>query len=806
MLRNYIRITIRNLFRQKGFSAINIAGLATGMAAFVLIMLFVQNELTFDRHHTFADDIYRVALDAEVMGQAVKTASSPIPMAPALVDEIPEVVAASRIDDSARILVSSGDKTFYEDDFVLADSSIFSILSLPLVKGDVGTALSEPNSLVVTEEVAYRYFGDEDPIGKVLKVDNKTEYVVTGVIRPITDRSHFRPDLIGSFVTSPRYNDPEWLNNTLYTYVRLESGTAPAAVEEKLKGMLRKYVVPRIEQVLGGSFDQAVASGLRYEWYLDPVKDIYLHSTADHQIGPTGDVRYVYILSIIAAFVLFIACINFVNLTTARAAGRAREVGLRKVLGSERGQLVRQFLGESLLVVGISMLLALAVVATALPWFNDVADANLHLAPWVFVALFGITILTGLASGFYPALVLSGFRPAVVLQGEFASGSRGSSLRSVLVVLQFVISVALLVGTGVVYSQIQFLQNQDVGFESDQVLVLPIETTAFEDVFESFRNEALRQSGIEEVASSSGIPGPDHIHQTTAFRGEGRSSEEVMLSALAEVSHEYVETLGLRMLEGRNFSREIETDRDNFLISEAAAAALDWTPAEAIGKELARVGGNDDDSDRLGHVIGVFENAHFNSLHEMVQPVILGMWGDRRYLPVRIQPGHTSDALAALETLWTRFEPGYPFRYFFLDQDYARYYEQETRLGEILGYFKILAVIISCLGLFGLSSFVTTQRTKEIGVRKVLGASVTSVVMLLSREFTKLVVISCAFAFPIAYLAMQSWLESFAYATDIGWLVFMSAGIAALLIAWLTVGYQSIRAAVADPVRSLRYE
>lgn len=806
MLGNYLRLTLRNLVRRKGFSAINILGLATGIAAFVLIMLFVQNETTFDRQHRLADNVYRIDLDAQVMGRRITTTNTPIPLVRTLLDEVPGVESAAHIDAFPRILVAGEEKKFYEDEFFQADSSLFDILSLPLVKGDPRTVLSKPNTAVVTEKAARRYFGDDDPIGKVLTVDNETDYVVTGVIRPETDRTHFQPNIIASFLTSPRRNDTEWVNNTIFTYLRLAPGVRPEQVNTKLDEVVQHHVVPRVEQIAGVRWEDAVKAGMRYRFFLEPVKDIYLHSTAGDQIGPTGDVRYVYILSIIALFVLVIACINFVNLTTARATGRAREVGLRKALGSARGQLIRQFLGESILVVAISMVLALALVSAVLPWFNRVAGAHLGLAAWVFGALFLITLITGVASGIYPAFVLSKFRPALVLQGSFARGTKGSALRSTLVVFQFAISVSLLIGTGIVYKQLRFLNNRDVGFQRSQVVVLPIETEKFLDAFETFRKEAEQQTGIVAVASSSGLPGPNHIHQETAFRGEGNAADDFMLSALVEASPEYVRTLGLRIVEGRDFSDDLETDRENFVISETAAAQLGWSPKEAIGKRLSQMAGNDEDGDRVGRVIGVFKDAHFNSLRELVQPVILGGWSERRYVPIRIQAGRTGDALASLESLWARFEPDYPFRYFFLDADYARYYEQERRLGEIMGYFTILAIIISCFGLFGLSSFVTAQRTKEIGVRKVLGASVAGIVLLLSRDFTRLVAIACLAAFPIAYFAMHSWLRSFAYAVDVGWVVFAAAGVAALLIAWLTVSYQSVKAAVADPVESLRYE
>ncbi len=806
MFKNHLLITIRNLTRQKGFAIINIGGLAIGMAAFVLISLFVQNELSYDQHQEYGDQLYRILLDADVMGQTILTAATPTPLGETMVAEIPGVEVATRVDDLSRQLVQYEDRQFYEDQMFLVDSTVFDVFSYEFVKGDPVAALTRPNTMVISEETAERYFGEQNALGKTITVDTRTEYEITGVFRPVGGQSHFRPQLLASMVTSDRATDGVWLNNTLFTYVRLSEVADPATVEAGLPAIVQKYVGPAIAQALGGSYEDALEAGLKYDFRLEKVTDIYLYSTALDQIDVTGDVRYVYILGAIAAFLLLIACINFVNLSTARATGRAREVGLRKVLGSGRAQLIWQFMGESTILVAIAMILSVGIAATVLPWFNGVAGTDLEVGPWLYTMLAAVAVVTGVLAGFYPALVLSKFRPVTVLKGTFSRSSSGSLLRSSLVVFQFGISIILIVGTGVVYKQLNYLHNRDLGFQKDQVVVLPVETAAFADKFDAFRQELLGHAGVVEAATANMLPGPGRTHQNTVFRPEGAGQDEIFLSALGEVSPEYVQTLGLTMVAGRNFSREFETDDGGFLISETAAKKSGWTPEESVGKRLVELRGNDDDSDRVGTILGVFQDAHFNSLRETIKPRILGMRQRARYLPVRIQPEQTTEVLAFLEEKWTSFEPGYPFRYFFVDQDFARFYEQEERLVQIMGYFTLLAILISCLGLFGLSSFVTAQRTKEIGVRKVLGASVGNVVLLLSKEFTRLVLIAAVIAFPISYLVMSAWLEDFAYATEIGWAVFAATAFIILIIAWSTVSWQSVRAAISDPVRSLRYE
>jgi len=808
MIKNYLRITYRNVMRQKGYSFINIAGLATGLAAFVLIVLFIQSERSYDEMHVHVNDIYRVQLAAEVADQSILTASSPAIMATQFLETFPEIVAATRLNKfSSQALMTIDNEPYYEKGVFEADSSVFDLFTFPFVEGDPAVALNRPGTMVITETIAKKYFGDASALGRTVRYDNRTDYVVTGVMKDIPFNSAFRPNILLTFLSNRHINDEIWLNNSFYTYLRLKEGNKPEELLAKFPDFLRTYVGPQIEKYMGQTYDQALQSGMKYEWKLEPMAGIYLHSKSDEQVGKAGDIRYLYILGAIAVFVLAIACVNFTNLSTARATGRAREVGIRKTMGSDRGQLIRQFLGESISMSMISMVIAFGLVLLILPYFSSLADANLSVAPWLFGALIAIALTTGLVAGLYPALVLSSFNPAVVLKGSFARSKQGTRVRSVLVVFQFSISIMLLVGTGVVYKQLDFMKSKDVGFDKEQIVVLPLETANGMRTFETFRNRVLTNPSVVDAAAAGLIPGPDHIHNNTGFRTESMAQDEFFMAAQGEVTNDYVETLGLRMVAGRDFDANFRTDSTAFIINEAAAKQMGLTAEEAVGKKLARLGGNPDDTDRWATVIGVVEDANFVSLHSPVQPMVIGRWVENQsYVPIRIRPENVEATLAFLEEAWTAWEPGYPFRYFFMEDDYQTFYEQEQRLGSIYTYFTVLAILIACLGLFGLASFVTTQRTKEIGVRKIMGASVPSIVVLLSKEFTVLVLFSCAVGFPVAWFAMSKWLQDFAYATTIGWGIFAIAGISALLIAWLTVSYQAIRAATCNPVEALRYE
>lgn len=799
MLKNYLKIALRTLIRHKGYTCLNLVGLATGIAASVLIVLFVHHETSFDKHHEHAANLYRVGIDSRASGQILKTTLTQAPLAQALATEFSEVVSTTRFYHVGRLLLRNEDHRYNEEQFFWADATVFDLFTIPLVVGDPVTALTQPHSVVLTEEMARKYFGEADPLGKTLEVNDGAEYKVTGVMRPSKANSHLEPDFLASLTTLPEADSDVWTDIRFRTYVLLREGTSPEDFAAQLPLIYTKYANTQLTQTLGKDHQD----GLTTDFFVENVADIYLHSDADHQVGPTGDVQYVYIMSAIALFILLIAGINFTNLSTASSTQRAKEVGIRKVIGSERSQLILQFMGESVLMALSALILAYAMVSLSLPAFQHVAGVTLKLSAGIMLGMVGIALVIGLMAGIYPALVLSAFKPTTILKGTLKGGSTRSWLRSSLVVIQFAISITLLVGTAVVYKQLQFIQSKDLGFNKEHVVVLPIETKAGAEHFQDFRLRLLQHPDIIEVAASSVLPGQGRQGRR-GFRKEGAPAEELFVADWGEVSPGYVETLGLEMVAGRSFSWEHLTDVEGFVLNEAAARMMGWSAQEAVGKRMLTVR----DPDRAGPVLGVVKDAHFGSLHETVQPLIFSarytseVW----YMPVRLKGGHVRETLAYLDEQWTAFEPAHMFDYFFLDEDYGRFYEQERRLGEIFGYFSLLAIFIACLGLFGLVAFVTHRRTKEIGIRKVMGASVMSIVVLLSKEFTYLVFIAALIAFPVAYYGMKQWLHNFAYAAPVSFDVYLLAGAATILIAWSTVSYHTIKAALADPVKSLRYE
>ena len=812
MLKNYLKIALRNLRKHKGYSFINIAGLTIGMAACVLILLYVQDELSYDRYHDNAEAVYRVNLKGAVGGSFIHTASSSAPMAATLVQEYPEVLNAVRFLGVGRPLVAYEEHRFYEDNVFWADSTVFDVFTFPLVQGDPRTALTEPNTVVLTEAMAQKYFGDDDPVGQTLRFDGDTDYTVTGVLKNLPATSHFPIDFLLSMTTVRRSTSDNWVSNSFYTYILLPAGHDPVAVEAKFPDLIKKYVAPQIEQALGQTFEEALAAGLEWAYELQPLTRIYLHSEGlESDVAPMSDAGAVYILSVIAALILLIACFNFMNLATARSANRAKEVGMRKVMGSARQQLVGQFLGESVLMAVIGGLLAFVAIQAVLPFFNNLAGKTLSLGGGGLVevlgGLIGIALAAGLLAGIYPALVLSRFQPAAVLKGVLGAGAKSTSMRSVLVVLQFAASIVLLVGTGIVFTQLDFMLHKNLGFAQEQVVVLPIETDAGRQGFEAFRNELLAQPNVVQVAAAEDMPG--RLQDINVFRPEDAPNEVVYPTWTSRVSHDFPEALEIETVAGRTFSRAFTTDEsDAVVINEAAAKLMGFESSEAaVGKSLAEIGNGQDGGDIPFTIVGVVKDFHFESLHEPIKALAMTIEPEEfRNVVVRIRPEQMPETLAMLQQKWEAYEPGHPYRYHFLDADFGRAYEKDRRLGMIFGYFAALAIFIACLGLFGLASFITEQRTKEIGVRKVLGASVGGIVVLLSKEFTKLVGIAFIVAAPLAYFAMDRWLSAFAYQVDLAWWIFLGAGVTALAIAWLTVSYQSIRAALTNPVEALRYE
>lgn len=799
MFKNYLKLAFRNLLKHKAYSSINIAGLALGMACCILIMLYVQDELSYDKFHRDADRIFRVAMTIDTRGVPTSFAPTMGPLAAALVNDYPEITDVVQILPAGTVQVSPApDQHYYEDRAYLADSSFFRIFSFRLLHGDPAQALAQANAVVITREKALKYFGQENALGKRLDV-NGTSYLVTGVMEDIPSSSHFKPEVVSSLgLLRSREFMQNWHANMLHTYIKIAEGVSPQAVEQKISKVADRYVG-----------DQIRANNQTYTYFLQPITAIHLHSDLRYELEANSRIVYVQIFSVSAVLILLIACINFMNLATARSMRRAKEVGLRKVVGAYRSQLMIQFLGESLFYRILAVLLALTVVEISLPFFNTLAAKNLDLnltanAP-LLTGIVLITVLVGLLSGSYPALFLSAFRPAEVLKGKLTAGIStprfgAPALRKVLVVLQFAISIALIAGTLVISQQMNFLREQNLGFAKEQMLVLALRgRSEMAEKFETYKSEFLQHPNILSATVSHSVPGRGVSNNLMAER---ENEDNRVQMNLLFVDYDFFKTYGIPLLAGRDFSKEITTDTDGkvALLNEAAMKAFGWNdPNAVVGKQFDGFTGPE--------AIGVVMDFHFKSLHESVGPLMLLVRPRSfQYISLRLKTENTAETMAFVQQKWSALLPDKPFEYFFLDEDYDKQYQAEQRLGTVFSDFSILAIGIACFGLFGLVSYAAEQRTKEIGVRKVLGASVSGIVGLLSKDFVKLVLIANLLAWPIAWYAMNRWLENFAYRIDIGWSIFALAGGMTLLIALLTVSTQAIKAALSNPVEALRYE
>ncbi len=801
MFKNYLKIAVRNLLKHKAYSFINIAGLAIGMTCCLLILLYVLNELSYDRFHQDANRIYRIAWQS-----SNPQTRTPHPMAQAMVKDFTEVESAVSLSPiwgpgltRPMFSVKYGDQRFEEREVFSADSTFFEVFSFPLLKGDPKIALRSPTSLVITEDVARKYFGDEEPLGKVLTINNEVDLKVTGVLQNIPANSHFHFDFLIPYAllkmreTGSYY---QWEDFGHYNYVKLALHADPKTLETKIPDWFLKYNEWPADDV------QELKSG-QVAFRLQPVTDIHLRSHLKWELEPNSDVAYVYLFSAIAVFVLLIACINFMNLSTARSATRAREVGMRKVLGAFRAQLIGQFLGESILLSVMALLLSIAAVELLLPFFNSVSGRNLAVNyfenPWLILGVGAMSLAVGIVAGSYPAFFLSALQPVRTLKNTVKFGARSARFRQILVVTQFAISIALIAGTGIVSSQLEFLKNKKLGFDKEQVVVVPIKSSAMRRNYEAVKAELLRDPAIVSVAAASNVPG-GRFNQNQIYWQDENGEQDV---SQVRVDYDFFKTLGIEMAEGRSFSKAMSTDSANaFILNETAARMYEWVTA--VGKQITWL---DDDNTRRGTVIGVAKDFHFQSLHRSIEPLIFHVLPEGfNYFLIKINGNDVSTTLAYLEKKWRTLEPERAFEYSFLDSDFAALYNSEERMQAIVGNFSFLAIFIACLGLFGLASFTMQQRTKEIGVRKVLGASVSGIVLKLSRDFTRLVLIAFIVASPLAYFAMNAWLQNFAYRTVIGFGVFAWSGLLAFVIALLTVSSQAIKAALANPVDALRYE
>jgi putative ABC transport system permease protein len=808
MLQNYLKIAFRNLLKNKRISAINIAGLAIGMATCLIIMLFVQHELSFDRYNEKADRMVRVVFQGMVGGERLNEAHVMPPVAQTLLAEFPEVQEATRLRQVGAPLITCEGKSLKNQDVAFVDVNFFEVFTLPLVQGDAKTALSQPNSVVISRAVAQKLFDNEDPIGKVLTFKGwDNPHKITGVIDRVPDNSHFHFDLFTSMAGMPEAQQPSWMVSEFYTYLVLPEGYDHKKLEAKLPMVLDKYLSPQLEQAMGMTLAAFRKTGNDLGLHLQPLTDIHLHSDFAFDLAPHGDVRYVYIFGAIAVFMLLIAGINFMNLSTAGASKRAREVGVRKVMGSKKGDLVQQFLLESILMAMAGLVLALALVDLALPLFNQLAGKNLDLqltaSPWLLPGLVLFGLFTGVLAGSYPAFFLSAFHPGAVLKGStaFTGSGRSIGLRSGLVVFQFFLSITLMVSTAVVYRQLQFIQQAKLGYDKDAVLVLP-------DLWALGQNEAafrqqIRQDPRVAGASYSGYLPAGASFNNNFFLYTGENQSQMVKTLRYDVDEQYIPTLGIQIAAGRNFLPEMTTDSSGIILNEAAVRAFGWTN-DVIGQTLTH-------SDNQGvkktyRVIGMVQDFHFKSLHERISPLVMVQGGNSGAAILKVKTTDVSGLLSDLKNRWATFTAEEPFTYAFLDERIYETYQSERKTGAILGIFAGLTIFVACLGLFGLAIFTAEQRTKEIGVRKVLGATAASVVQLLSKDFLKLVLIAYLVACPVAWWVMDQWLQDFAYRTSIGWDVFAAAGLAAMGIAFLTVSFQSVRAALANPVKSLRSE
>jgi putative ABC transport system permease protein len=803
MFKNYLKVGFRNLLKYKAFSAINILGLATGLTCCILILLYVQYELSYDRFHADADRIYRAAW----MTQNPQT-RTPHPLAQAMVRDFPEVTSAVSLSPTwgpgltrPKISVRYEDKQFEEPGFYEADSTFFDVFSFSLLRGDAQTALRDRDHVVITETIARKYFANADPIGKTLIADLGGDFplTVSGVVEDIPANSHFHFDFLVSYATFKAVetgNYYEWVDFGHYNYIKLAQGVDAKALEARLNRWAAGYLGWSEQQL------QDLANrGVHFD--LQPILEIHLRSQLKWELEPNGDINYIYIFSAAAVFILLIACINFMNLSTARSSTRAKEVGVRKAVGANRLFLVRQFLGESMLMTIFAVLLALALVEILIPSFNSFAHLNLKsnlLGNHTLVlSVVAITLLVGIIAGIYPAVFLSGFQPVKVLSGKVKQGTKGSRFRKVLVVLQFSISIALIAGTLIVSSQLDFLRNKNLGFEKDQILVVPLKERSLRTRYDAIKAELLSNQNVLMASAVSNVPGERFNQNDIRWEPGDRN---VSISEF-RVDHDFFKTLDVEVQQGREFSREFETDAEEaFILNETAASQFNWD--SPLGKEVAWL---DDNATFQGRVIGVVADFHFQSLHQAIAPMAFQVLPTEfNYLLIKVASDNIASTLEFLEMKWAEFDPAHTFEFAFLNDNFDRLYRAEEKMQTLFSSFTVLAVLIACLGLLGLASYSAEQRTKEIGIRKALGASVIGIIGMLSQEFVKLVVLANVIAWPLAYFAMDNWLQNFPYRIDLGPATFVAAGVLACLIALLTVTYQATKAAVANPVESLRYE
>jgi len=806
MIKNFFLTAFRNVFKNWSYSVINILGLSTGLAAIIYITLFVQFELGYDKFHEKGEDIYRVGVYGMMMNNEINQAVTAAPMAEAMINDYPEVINACRLRESGDWLVRYGDVKFNEKEWLFADSTFFDIFSFKLLKGDPKTALTKPNNIVMTETGAKKYFGNDNPMGKLLRVESDTAlYEVVGLMEDPPENSHFHFDLLGSMARIGQSRNTFWVSHNFYTYIQLEPGTDPEAFTAKMQSMIDKYVGPQIEQALGINMEEFAASGNSFSYFIQPLYDIHLHSDLQYEIESNGNILYVYIFISIAIFILVIASINFTNLATARASNRSKEVGIRKVVGSTKQQLILQFLTESLIITLISLGIAVVILELFMPALNNMVQIPLDIAyfsTWYIVpTLLLLILLVSLMAGSYPAFFLASFRPVAVLKGKLKLGAKSGVLRSVLVIIQFVVSVFILLSTFTVSSQLKYLLNKDLGFDKENILMIR-RSDALDNQMEAFKSELKKITTVEAVTNSNSYPGVNFSNN--AFFKEGESTSNTYLLHQSWVSFDAGKTFGYELVEGRFFSRDYPTDSNAIVINEAAVKSLGLE--DPIGKIILSPWRNNELLRRP--VIGVVKDFNFKSLHTKIEPAAFtlmpGNW--EGVVCVRLSPENINNSIKQIQKVWESFNTGYPFEYFFFDDHLKDLYKTEQRTNGIFILFSALSILIAFMGLLGLISFIAEQRKKEIGIRKTFGSTSTNIVLIISRDILKLIVIASVISWPIAYFVMDNWLQDFSYRVGINYIMFIIIPVLTIILSLLTVIYQTLKAAMKNPAETLRYE
>ncbi len=806
MLKNYFKIAWRNLAKRKIFSFINIFGLSIGLTCCLLISAYLYSELSYDTYPKEADHIYRVDLHVAGNGSISDYPLTDLSVGEGIKNNLPGVKASTRLVRSGGMFVKYNNKQFKEEQLAAVDSNFLQVFSIQLIKGDERTVLHEPNSIVITKAFAQKYFGNNEPIGKLLEFGDGKLLKVTGLMDAMPDNAHFHFDGFISMSTYPVSTGQSWTNIGYATYLLLDKNTDAKKLETKFPELVAKFAVPEIQRDMGVTQAEAKNAVNTFKFSLLPIKDIHLKSHTKYEIEANGDIQYVYIFGALAVFILLLACVNFTNLSTAGASKRAKEVGIRKVAGSLKGQLVFQFLTESLLLTFFAMLVSYMLVFILLPYFNQLSGKHINFLFFLnyttIIASIAVMLVVGILAGIYPAFFLSSFKTIQVLKGNIPTQfTSKNKLRSGLVVFQFAVSTALVIATIVVYQQLNYMQNKKLGYDKDQVLLIQ-DTYTLGNNEQAFKQSLLQDSRVTSASISRGTPGFSNMDGTQVYEkaqnAKGNHSE--IHINIFHVDYDYLQTLGIQMATGRNLSKDFPSDSAAVVINEAAVRELGWNTTDAVGKTIVRSGQHE------FKVEGIVKDFHYASVRQTIAPLMMMLGHNGGTILVKLKAADVKNFLADTKIKWVSFSPTGPFSYSFLDENFAALYAAETRTGQIFTLFALIAIVIAALGLFGLSAFTAEQRTKEIGIRKVLGASVQQVLFMLSRQFLQLVLIAFVVAIPVTWWAMHVWLQDFAYRISITWWVFLLAGAVSLLIAFLAVSFQAVKAAVANPVKSLKTE